>query len=205
LHAYLTDTEYAAIKLFSLVWDEETRLARLQNTLDAASQERAYAQSIMFAGPPMTGFGEDTRPHFERKAREAGYRIGTLTADIAQLDAAIGAKAFSLRALAGAVLQIAKQGLVIGCGSLQACPPGRQVGPEVLKNVIWQGRNQAMHWEEGNYTAPVVACFQKLEQTFGGGFKLDVTPRQSLAQSILRLLGWSEYGAYVSDMQSLIG
>ena len=205
MHAYLTSTEYAVTGLFALIGNEEARLAELRRQLDAASKERAHAQSILYVGAPPSGFGEDTTPYFEKKGRDAAREIRTLTADIVQLEAAIGAKAFSVRALAGAVLQVAKQGLVIGCGSLQACPPGRQVGPEVLKNIIWQGRNQAMHWEEGTFNASVTACFQNLEQAFGARFKLDGIGAQSLAQAVLELLAWSEYAAYVRDMRSLIG
>lgn len=179
-------------------------MVELQSQLVAASKDRSYAQSILYAGAPPSGFGEDTKPYYERKARKAALEVRALADSIAHLEDAIGAKAFSVSALAGALLQVAKQGLVISYGSLQACPPGRLIGSENLKNVIWQGRNQAIHWEEGAFSTPVTTCFQNLEQAFGEGFKLDGTGVKSLAKNVIGLLEWSDYSAYVRDMSSII-
>ena len=86
--------------------------------------------------------------------------------------------------------------------SLTKCPDGRIIGQESLKNIIWQGRNQAMHFEEGKYRKVVVKCFTKLEINFGNRFELS---DKNLAYDVLMLLGWESYTAYEKDMTLLLG
>lgn len=204
MHPYLQETEYAIRGLFELIGDEDARCADVRSQLDKAHSERAYAQSILYAGAPPSSFGEDTTPYFQRLARDAEEQIQVLDATATRLEAAIAAKSFSVRALAGSILQVAKQGVVVGHGSLSNCPPGRPIGSEPLKNVVWQARNQAMHWEDGTFSPAVTTCFQKLEQSFGSQFRLNGTATGSLAKAVIDLLQWSEYSAYAKDMQSIL-
>jgi hypothetical protein len=204
MHTYISETEYATRGLFSLLSNEESRLADLERRSAAANRDLQHARAILHIGAPPSAFGEDTTPYFEKRARDARSRIKELEPDISLLRSAVAAKAFSVRALAGAILQIAKQGIVVVHGSLAACPSGRSVGRESLKNVIWQGRNQAMHWEEGSFNAQVVACFQRLEQDFGPQFQLQVPP-SNLAKFVLDVLGWKGWDEYAKDLESLLG
>ena len=107
----------------------------------------------------------------------------------------------SLRIIAGALLQIAKQGISFTHQSLQNCPQGRLLGRETLKNVVWQSRNQAMHFEEERYHPPVVNCFKNLEVDYGISFKL---ADKNLAYEIIRLLEWDSYDNYESDIKLLL-
>jgi hypothetical protein len=87
---------------------------------------------------------------------------------------------------------------------LDACPDGRLLAGEPLNSVIWQGRNQALHWEEGSFKPQVVACFAKLEAAFGPRFSL-TGASSNLAKDVLDLLGWIDHPTYAADMQTLIG
>ena len=107
----------------------------------------------------------------------------------------------SLRIIAGALLQIAKQGISFTHKSLGNCPTGRVIGRETLKNIIWQSRNQAMHFEEGRYRSSVVNCFKNLEIDYGTRFEL---ADKSLAYEIIKLLEWDSYDNYESDMKLLL-
>jgi hypothetical protein len=204
VHPYLQETEYAVRGLFDLIGDEELRCSEVRHQLGVEREERAYAQSILYVGAPPTGFGEDTTRYFEKRARDAKRKIQALEASALRLEAAIAAKAFSVRALAGSILQVAKQGIVVGQGSFTKCPLGRQVGNQSLKNVVWQARNQAMHWEEATFNQAVTLCFQNLEQSFGSRFRLNGTVAVSLAKEVIDLLQWTNYDSYANDMQSLI-
>lgn len=103
--------------------------------------------------------------------------------------------------LAGSLLQIAKQGISIEYGCLTDCPNGRKIGSsEYLKNVIWQSRNQTMHYEEGTYHKNVIDCFLNLEKDFGSHFKLKST---NLALNVIDVLGWNSYTEYENDMLTL--
>jgi hypothetical protein len=41
-------------------------------------------------------------------------------------------------------------------------PTGRLIGSQNLSVVIWEGRNQAMHWETGEARRLTEACFETL-------------------------------------------
>jgi hypothetical protein len=119
----------------------------------------------------------------------------------------IDTKSVSIDALRGAILQIAKQEISIVYGDLSRCPNGRYIGTgdraEKLKNVIWQSRNQTMHYEEGRYKPPVINCFRNLEASCGSKFSLTQNSRKNLAHDVIQELGWKDYSKYESDMQSL--
>jgi len=103
--------------------------------------------------------------------------------------------------IAGGVLQIAKQGISQVYSGLHACPNGRSLGAEPLKNVIWQARNQTTHFEEGQYSNAVRRCFRNLESQYGPRFQL---ARENLAFEVLQALGWRSYSAYERDMHTLL-
>lgn len=116
----------------------------------------------------------------------------------------------SVEAASGALLQLAKQSMALvhrdslGQQKLAECPPGRPIGSQPLRDVIWFARNQAIHWEEGNYRSPTLACFAKLESDFGAKFYLDADVRQSRAFAVCELLGWRSYARFDEDMRSLL-
>jgi hypothetical protein len=116
----------------------------------------------------------------------------------------------SVEAASGALLQLAKQGValvhreLLVRGKLSECPPGRAIGSQPLRDVIWYARNQAIHWEEGVYRTPTLACFAKLESDFGARFHLDADVRESRAFAVCALLGWRDYARFKEDMRSLL-
>lgn len=103
------------------------------------------------------------------------------------------------------LLQIAKQGISTVHGNPINCPLGRSIGTETLKNIIWQGRNQSIHCEEGNPNQKVKDCFSNLATDFGSDFDLTVNYTDNKARRIIDLLNWNTYDKYENDMISLIG
>jgi hypothetical protein len=100
-------------------------------------------------------------------------------------------QALSAAALAGALLQFAKQGLSLVHGNRQNCPNGRQIGSQVLRDIIWQGRNQASNWESGQLQSQVIKFFQTLAQEQDPKFS-DYNKR-NLAMEIIESLGWRDF------------
>ncbi|GGA62198.1 hypothetical protein [Sphingomonas psychrolutea] len=110
------------------------------------------------------------------------------------------ARAFSRSAMSSTILHFAKQGISVVHGDLKGSPPGRDVHGICLSELIWMGRNQGLHWEEGGFGKGVTAVFDKLaaaDAVFG-----DYTDR-SMGFEIVSLLGWRDYAAFESDLQSL--
>jgi hypothetical protein len=80
-------------------------------------------------------------------------------------------------------------------------PDGRPIGSQFLKNVIWQGRNQAIHWEENRLNDAVKKCFDKLVKEFDPKFANYMT--QSMAFDIVDLPGWTHFSVFRKDLFSL--
>lgn len=204
MNSYITDTSYSISELIKLIFEEE-------NTLNVAigSRDRLMAK-VEFYHNEYTSkdlhedYDEMHVMHDFSVMAQARQSTDQILFEIRTLQTSIDAKEFSLRALSGAVLQIAKQGISITHGSLGVCPNGRFIGSESLKNVIWQARNQSMHFEDGNPHPSVRSCFQNLENDFGLQFSLLANPPENLARHVVQLLGWKEYSAYEQDMNSII-
>ncbi|MBI3416741.1 MAG: hypothetical protein HY043_15735 [Verrucomicrobia bacterium] len=133
-------------------------------------------------------------------------------------------KASALRCVqdvcATGLLQIAKQGIALQYQGnwKKDCPLGRQIENEYLRNVIWHGRNQAMHYEEEllpfkkdptkeekkkpkyKQQEDMIKCFSNL----GTNFSLINNPKVCLARKVVELLGWDSYENFRGDLQSLL-
>ncbi|MDE5415726.1 hypothetical protein [Alkalihalobacterium chitinilyticum] len=116
----------------------------------------------------------------------------------------------SLQALAGALLQIAKQGISTTYqhedSPLTRCKGGKKIKSQYLKNVIWEGRNQSMHYEEGftDDFKKTKECFVKLKEDYNLNFDIDKNYKKNLAKEVVLVLGWKTYEDYRKSMLSLV-
>jgi len=134
-----------------------------------------------------TYFGVDKERHLTDKAlREA--RLAT--------------HEFARNAMAGALLQFAKQGLSMRYGkSVSACPKGRLIGSQSITDVIWQGRNQAIHWEDGQFHSATEGTLKRLAKDLGSPF--DQYASRSLAYEIVCAFGWQTFADFSKDLLAL--
>jgi len=206
MHPYLQDTEYATRNLLALAKDEEQRLAELFERLRSKEAE-VKAHDWDFRTSDMNDDFSDAyvMAAFSRRGR-AHQEAQVLHQSAAALQASVGSHQHAVQAIAGAVLQIAKQGvsLVHGQDALKLAPTGRNIGSLALRDIIWQARNQSMHYEEGNLNKWVVGLFATLEAEHGASFSLTVHAKQNRAKQVVDLLGWSDYAAFSKDMQTLM-
>jgi hypothetical protein len=78
------------------------------------------------------------------------------------------------------------------------------IGSQPIKNVIWQGRNQAMHYGEVNgLRSTTIGCFQQLDADLARSLCASVH-NTNLATCIIDILGWHTYEAYLTDMKTLL-
>jgi hypothetical protein len=144
----------------------------------------------------MAAFGRMSR------TRESMEKIST---EVSKLEDAVAAHEASVQAVCGSILQIAKQGISTVYGRQRtSAPTGRSIGSLELRDIIWQGRNQAIHYEDNQFQPPVVDCFATLEKEQGEQFSLTNHAGQNLAKQIIHLLGWTTYDRYEADMNSLL-
>lgn len=204
MHQYLIDTEFAIENLVQLATDEEKTLKKLASRLvSVEAQFRAHKWDFESSdlnddfsdAYVMAAFCRMAKAHQEDEA---------LQSQIATLQASIGTHQQATQAIAAAILQIAKQGISFAHGGLAAAPQGRTIGTLPIRDIIWQARNQALHFEEGFSSKAVTALFSVLEAEHGIQFSLVQHARQSRAKQVLGLLGWDGYENYLSDLNTLL-
>ncbi len=110
----------------------------------------------------------------------------------------------SIEVLCGSVFQIAKQGMSLILKKSDRYIKGRKIGTQYLSNVIWHGRNQAMHWEDGPPTLVFTKnCFKTLEKEFGNKFDFGTSP-QNMAFVLWSVIDWNSYDDYLKDMKEIL-
>ncbi|MFN0131470.1 MAG: hypothetical protein ACKVW3_02900 [Phycisphaerales bacterium] len=201
---YLAEIRHAVGVSIGGVWAERTLLEGLEKQVAAftTATNVGYHQAqfaamnaedaddaAMAAGMHFeTYFGVDKERHHK-------------AADVEDLQAQIAVHAFAEASLAASLLQYAKQGMSIVHGSLSKVPDGRQIGSQALKEVVWQARNQTMHWEEGKLHPPVVQCFETLIKERGPAFTDFCT--RGMGFEVVRDLGWKTAADFEKDMMLL--
>lgn len=198
---YLKEIQHAATSVISIVWADHREFEKVQQKLDTLKRktQHGYQQAQNLANdededPALatgaywdTYFGPDKRRFHADKQRD-------------KLENLLQLRDFSRNALASSILQFAKQGISIVHGELKNAPAGRIIHGINLKEIIWQGRNQALHWEEGKLRKPVVDCFEKLKNSDSSFADYN---KRCLAFAVVQTLGWTEWNAFKKDMLSL--
>ncbi len=202
---YLDGVEYAVTHLLEGIWQEHSTLFELQERLSFLERatkvgyERAQAIWANAEDPDdvMMGAGMYWETYFD--VDKERHHVARNADELIQL---IDLHEFSVSSLAGSLLQHVRQGISIVYGGLSSCPDGRIVASQQhLKTVIWQARNQAIHWEEGDLRAMVRVCFDDLRDNVDAGFG-DYHNR-SLAFEVVRLLGWESFDNIKTDLLSI--
>ena len=204
MHQYLVDTEFAVKNLLALVVDEEARLrASVGELASAEAQQRTHAWDF-----ESSDLNDDFSTAYVMAAyarmAEAGSEADSLRSEVYTLQALVGAHQTATQAIAGAVLQVSKQGIALVYGDIDKSPKGRKIGSLPLRDIIWQARNQAMHYEEEILRKPVTKLFSILEDEQGSQFSIMKHPRQSRAKQVLELLRWETYESYQHDMSAIL-
>jgi hypothetical protein len=200
MNQYLQDIEYAASSVIDAIWREQAEIEHMDNKLVGlirqAEDNYRRAENLQMEEDMddyMGGVGLMWATYFGEE-KEAYH----LDKDLDAKRQTFLNHEFAIGSMSGALLQMAKQGISITHGGLTACPDGRLIGTVPLKQVVWQGRNQAIHFEEGKPNPAVVACFNTLEQEIDPKFKRFRIA--NLAFDIVTLLNWKTFNDFKLDM-----
>lgn len=207
MHRYLSDTEFAAVSLIQTINEDGAKLQEISEDYDKL---KAYfdALEVDFSTADLSEDFNDFQVQGKFVKMATFHKDNDLEGkreDLDNLRQSIASKKISIDSLSMSLLQLAKQGISTVYRSLGDCPPGRNIGSEDLKNVIWQGRNQSIHCEEGKPSTGVVQCFANLTTDFGSDFDITINPTESKAKTIVDKLGWTNYETYEDDMILLLG
>jgi hypothetical protein len=204
INDYLLEMEFVTKDLISKIWDERTKLSELEIEIKKleliVSSNYQRAESIwMNAEDPddvAMGAGVYWENYFGDDKDLHHKKLSSLN-----LSQQVDLHQFAIAQLSGSLLQFAKQGISIVHGDLANCPDGRLIGTQPLKDIIWQARNQAIHWEEGSPRQKVVDCFNKLTTEKDALFSAYLT--KNLAFEVINILEWKDYKSFERDMISL--
>jgi hypothetical protein len=197
---YLGETKYSTENLLKVIWNEHISLERLNTEINKLEQSIVYdarqVQNILLNDDD----DEDGLATFIHWNSYFGDQkvLSHKEEEQKELLQLVQIREFSISLLSSAVLQTAKQGLSLVHGQPNNWPQGKQLGQQDLSNVMRWGRNQGMHFGEGNIKQGMVDCFEKLTQDFGDKFK-DYTER-NLSFDIINLFGWRTYQDFENDM-----
>lgn len=112
----------------------------------------------------------------------------------------IGSTVESMSSLAGAVLQIGKQALSIRHAEKPNLPATRNIGTQNIVEVVWEGRNHAMHWDEGAPRARV----EKMLNALAVDLNITIEIGTNNCLSILGALEWKKPDDVLSDLKALV-
>ena len=205
MNKYILDQEFSTKELISLIFKEEIEHQKLSEEISSLQMHFEFLRNDFLSSQSSEDINDVGIQYRFIKMAQKNEEVEKTQAKIARLKDSLDNKGHSIDALSMSLLQIAKQGISKVYGKPQNCPDGRDIGRETLKNVIWQGRNQSIHYEEANPNAAVLDCFSNLAITFGNNFDLSQNPATNCAKIVVNLLDWKSYENYQRDMKSLLG
>lgn len=112
----------------------------------------------------------------------------------------IGSTVESMSSLAGAVLQIGKQALSIRHAGKPNIPAARTIGTQNIVEVIWEGRNHAMHWDEVTPRENV----RNMLSALATDLDITIEAHKNNCLSILGALEWKKPEKVISDLKELV-
>ncbi len=209
MNSYLKNIEHAATKIFEAINHEKDKLMSLIQERNSALKEPEYLERLGWDCDLQEDFDETRVMNLFDRAAEARIalpaKLDEIDSQIENITNNIFLHESSERILCGAILQFSKQGISVVHGNLANCPPGRKVGTQDLKDVIWQARNHAIHHEESpNHNQNVLNCFSLLEADFGTIFSLQNHPGTNLSKEVIETLHWNGFETFSEDMLLLL-
>ena len=214
---YLAEVRHAVEGVLPLIWQEQDTLSGRKEQLaerrvELARLERQVREEYENAAwlrnnPEFDDEGIGTLRHWDnyfgpdKERYHLEQRVPDMQAAVESLEASVEAHRFSVDALAGTVIQVAKQGLALVHGG-KPDPAGRAIGKsQQLSEVVWQARNQALHWEDHSFNTAVNNCFTKLADEVDQVFSDYVT--RNMALDVITLLEWRTLEDFDGDLLSL--
>ncbi len=200
---YLQETKFAASSLIKLIWADYEDLENLNTQLKKLTAEFDIRYQIFLANefhPAANHYHAQMAKSYECMAQPKAE----LESEIKKISESIDAKSASIAALSGAILQIAKQCISLRYGKPQNAPNGDDIGGVFIKDIVWEGRNQSIHYENPkDISDKVVALFTKLDAIRADGNTWDARSQTNFAFEIVNFLGWRTYDDFEVQLKSI--
>lgn len=202
---YLEETKFAVSSLIELVWTDFKILENLNEQLKALLFEFDFKHEIFLANeyhPAANYYHAQAAKAYEKMAQPKAE----MERKIKETYDSIDAKSASISALSGAILQIAKQCISLNYGKPQNAPDGTNIQGIPVKLIIWEGRNQSIHYENPKEISEhVVKIFENLDAVRADGKVWDPKSQRNFAFEIIKFLGWRTYDDFEDHLKSIKG
>lgn len=202
LAEYLPEVRHAVQTVIAEIYREQHVVSELRAELyklEAATADGYQRVEFLAMNPDLDDEGLGTAIHWDTyfgPDKERYYKRDDLGKIIGQ----VAAHEFSVSALCGSLLQYGKQGLSLQFGKHKhGCPDGRLISGVPLREVIWQGRHQALHWEDGSFNKAVTNCFHQLAASLDPVFTQ--YKHRSMAFEVVSHLDWRSADNFMRDMR----
>ena len=201
---YLNDVRYALHCLITLVWKERKELQLLitkKKEYFKKLEDNKRVIEFLSQNPDLDDEGIVNFSYWESK--DIIPELNANEKIIIKLKEEIKNKQYSIDLLASSILQIVKQGISRVFSNLEFCSDGRAINTISLKEIIWHGRNQGLHFELGpNFHPATIKFFTKLKSQFPERF--DEFQTKNMSFKILEILGWKTFNDIKLDMLSFM-
>lgn len=216
---YLEQTKYVTEKLISLLNDVDYDLANLNHTTAMIPyyQQNArmyddFSKMLRADGQPEEAFDYVIRSI--EKAKTVGEYQEKVQEIQTYYNNALLIKNSPRQSLAQAILQIGKQGISSKYGKLKGdCSTELQNAGKVIDtrfgvsilDIIWEGRNQSIHYEDMRFNTPTKTCLNNLIQNSDSKCQALVgyDNGENKAYEIIKILDWTDYANFERDLMSL--
>ena len=203
MNKYLDGIEYAATSLIELIWADFEKLEECNSRLKTLTAEFKVKYQVFLANefhPAANFYHAQMAKAYESVAKPKAE----LEKEIKDVSESIDAKSASIAALSGAILQIAKQCISLKYGKPQNAPDGEKIDGILIKEIIWEGRNQSIHYENPKEISDnVVTLFSSLDEIRDDEITWNTKSQTNFAFEIVQFLGWRTFSDFEKHLKSL--
>lgn len=201
---FIVDSEQAIDHLFAAIEKYHVAVEAAQVTVEEIELSKDYLLEFFKSRDQFSPNANHYYSELMKRIESLDKKITDITGkdDKTRLDdslKSIGATDESMSTLAGTILQIAKQTISLRHNEKPNIN-ARQIGTQNIVDVIWEGRNHSVHWEEGEPRPNVRNMFDSLYKDFGTQF---VAGRNN-SLSILGVLDWKSTSNVTNDLKKLV-
>lgn len=199
MNNYISQTEFAAKSLIDLISSDFDALEHTNEALKSATAKFNVNHQIFMANEFHTAAN-----YYHAQMAKAHEPQAHIITEIERLSGDIDAKSASISALSGALLQIAKQGISLTFGRPENAPNGEEINGLLVKEIIWEARNQSIHYENPKEVSEkVVNLFKKIDTVRNDGAFWAPRNQINYAFDVVRFLGWLNYEQYEIHLKSI--
>jgi len=201
---FIDNSKHALEHLFKALDEYNTVLVTAQKTVEEIENSEKTLTDIFIDRDQWSPSANHHHALYIERMKELEKQKSEAPKDIKEklnnALASIGATVESMSSLSGAVLQIAKQVLSLRHSGKPVIATAKNIGSQSVIDVIWEGRNHAMHWDEGRPSERV----QNMLNSLSRDLCITIETGKNNCLSILGALGWKSSDHVISDLKLLV-